>query len=145
MWTSQVSFPGKVPFRSHSFDWRKEEFAAVSAFLVREHSRSGGWRVLRWTVYSILAPAVVVPAAAFALRDWSSFLSLCPLTLLVFTLVYFFPAITGRTFLFHYNRRLAYYLQKRVLATPQESDELSAWIRKTLTPTTPYILQDSKG
>jgi hypothetical protein len=52
---------------------------------------------------------------------------------------------TPTWFLFHYNRRLAYYLPKRVLATPQEVDELSGWIRKRLPPATPYNLLDSKG
>ena len=45
---------------------------------------------------------------------------------------------TSDLFLFYYSKRLAYYLPKRTLASPEEIEELRAWIRRQLPAGVPY-------
>ena len=46
---------------------------------------------------------------------------------------------TSDMFLFYYSKRLAYYLPKRVVETPEVAAELRGWIRGHLPPAVPYV------
>jgi hypothetical protein len=81
---------------SYSFDWRSREHASVTAFLVRQQSKDGIWRALRWGIVIFLALAAAVVLASALLGDLASVLQLGPLTALVGGIVYGFPTITGR-------------------------------------------------
>ncbi|MBT8398294.1 MAG: YcxB family protein [Gemmatimonadetes bacterium] len=79
-----------------SFEWRRDEHAAVTAFLVREQSREGVWRALRLTVFAFLVLAGAVVVAAALLGDLTSFLQLGVLTLVTSGVFFGFPSLVGR-------------------------------------------------
>jgi hypothetical protein len=81
---------------SFTFDWRPDEHARVTSFLIREQFSSRGWRVSKWIVFSVLILSVAVTLVLAATGDVASVVELGPLTLVVSGLVWKFPILTGR-------------------------------------------------
>lgn len=85
----------ETPRFTYTFDWRRDEHAEVSTFLVRAMFGSGVARAFRWIAFAAIAGAVLLAVTAAAAGDAGPALRLGPLTIAVLVLLLGFGRITG--------------------------------------------------